>query len=215
MYSNGHYLINATGNLVYLMELVVNQPQYAFQLNSFLINTTIATSNSWVLPPSPTWVLPTLAILPYFIVPSNNNFGLLIGFAPGQYPQGVINTTAPTFTPPNQTQTPAFTVSQATLSSVAPQITPYSSILVFCSLVNNRAVIPSQLIYSFTPNDIQFGNIQIYQPQAEIGWNKIENGTYTTFTIEFRDQLGNPIAFQDPNTLITLYTKNKDDFNIV
>jgi hypothetical protein len=47
-----------------------------------------------------------------------------------------------------------------------------------------------------------------------MGWNKIENGSYTGFRIEIRDQFGNPVAFQDPNTLITLYTKNKDEWNI-
>jgi len=81
-------------------------------------------------------------------------------------------------------------------------------------LVNNRAVIPSQLIFSFTPTDSTFGALQTYQPNAELGWNKIENGTYNSFVIEFRDQFGGQVAFEDPNTLITLYTKNKNELNI-
>jgi hypothetical protein len=191
------------------MELVVNQPQYAVQLNNYLISTTIATQNSWTLPPNPTWVLPTNPILPYFIVP-NNNFGALIGFTAGQYPlsspNGVI-----AGVPPAQTQTPSYAISQSTLSSVAPQITPYSSFLVFCSLVNNKAVIPSQLIYSFTPENATFGALQSYAPTAELLWNRIVDGQYNSFTIEIRDQLGNLVQFQDPNTLITLFTKNMDN----
>jgi len=209
MYGNGHYLTTSSGNIVYLMELVVNQSLYAVQLNNFLISTTIATNNSWTIAPTATWVLPTNPILPYFIVP-NNNFGALIGFTAGQYPlsnpDGVI-----AGVPPAQTQTPAYTESQSTLSSVAPQITPYSSFLVFCSLVNNKAVIPSQLIYSFTPTNATFGALQTYQPSAELPWNRIVDGQYNSFTIEIRDQVGNIVQFQDPNTLITLYTKNMDD----
>lgn len=205
MVANGHYLVETvSGNFVYLIEIVVNQSLYAVQINNFLISTTIATANGWALPASPTWVLPVLNILPYIVIPANNNFGLLLGISAGQYPAGVI-----TGVPPAQVQTPAYLVSQSTLSTVAPQITPYSSFLVFCSMVNNRAVIPSQLIFSFTPTDATFGKLQKYSASAELGWNKIENGQYTQFTIEFRDQLGNPIAIQDPNTLITLYTKSR------
>jgi hypothetical protein len=204
MISNKHYLIDAVGDFVYLLEMVVNQPRYAVQLNEFLISTSIATTNSWTLPAGATWVLPTNPILPYFVIPSTNNFGKLIGYNAGQYPSGSI-----TGTPPAQVQAPAFTSAQSQLSSVAPQITPYSSFLVFCSIVNNRAVIPSQLVFTYTPTDSTFGALQVYQPNAELGWNKIEDGSYTSFVIEIRDQLGQPIQFQDPNTTITLYTKNK------
>ena len=206
MFANGHYLIDANGNYVYLLELVVNQARYAVQLNSFVISATLATTNGWVLPPAPTWALPVNLILPYLVIPSTNNFGKLIGFSAGQYPAGTI-----TGVSPNQVQTPAFTSAQSTLSSVAPQITPYSSFLVFCSLVNNKAVIPSQLIFSFTPTNATFGALQTYQPNAELGWNKITAGQYNSFVVEFRDQLGQPIQFQDPNVLITLYTKNESE----
>jgi len=203
---NTHYLINTTnGNFVYLLEMVVNQSRYAVQVNNYVVSVALATANTWVRPAGATWVLPTNLILPYLVIPADNNFGLLIGFAPGQYPAGVI-----TGVPPAQIQTPAFTGAQSELSSVAPQITPYSSFLVFCSLVNNRAVIPSQLVYSFTPTNSTFGALQVYSPTAELGWNKIEDGVYNSFIIEFRDQLGRQVAFQDPNTLITLYTKNRD-----
>jgi hypothetical protein len=208
MYANKHYL-NAVSGDVYLLEMVVNQARYAVQVNNFLISTAIATANTWTVPAGATWVLPTNPILPYLVVPATNNFGKLIGFSAGQYPAGVI-----AGVPPAQTQTPSFAVSQSELSDIAPQITPYSSFLVFCSLVNNRAVIPSQLLFSFTPTDSTFGALQTYQPNAELGWNKIENGTYNSFQIEFRDQFGGQVAFEDPNTLITLYTKNKNELNI-
>jgi hypothetical protein len=206
MVANGHYLLDAGGNYVYLLEMVVNQSQYAVQVNNYVISSALATTNGWVLPPAPTWVLPTNLILPYLVISASNNFGKLIGYTAGQYPAGTI-----TGVPPAQVQAPAFTSAQSELSSVAPQITPYSSFLVFCSLVNNKAVIPSQLIFSFTPTNATFGALQTYQANAELGWNKITAGQYNSFVIEFRDQLGQQIQFQDPNTLITLYTKNESE----
>lgn len=208
MFANKHYLTTTTGEIVYLLELVVNQALYAVQVNNYVISATLATTNSWTIASGATWVLPTNLILPYFIVPSGNNFGALIGFSAGQYPAGTI-----TGTPPAQVQTPAFTSAQSSLSSVAPQITPYSSFLVFCSLVNNKAVIPNQLIYSYTPTDATFGALQKYSPDAELGWNKIENGVYNQFVVEFRDQLGRQVQFKDPNTLLTLLTKNKYEYS--
>ena len=206
LYANKHYLTTATGQIVYLLELVINQSRYAVSLNSYLISVALATTNSWTIASGATWVLPTNLILPYLVVPSTNNFGALIGFASGQFPSGVI-----AGVPPAQTQTPAYTTAQTILSTTAPQITPYSSFLVYCSLVNNRSVIPSQLIYSYTPTGATFGALQEYAPQSELAWNAVQDGQYTQFIVEFKDQLGRNITFQDPNTLITLITKNKDE----
>jgi hypothetical protein len=206
MIGNGHYLVNtSSGDFVYLLEMVINQSQYAVQINNYIISATIATSNGWTLPASPTWVLPTNPILPYITILATNNFGLLVGYEAGQYPAGTI-----TGTPPSQVQTPAFTSAQSELSQLAPQITPYSSVLVFCSLVNNTAVVPSQLLFSFTPTDAGFGALQNFKTY-EFAWNKCSDGSYPQFTIEFRDQLGNALVFEDPNTLITLCLKNRDD----
>jgi hypothetical protein len=203
-FANKHYLTTTTGSYVYLLEILINQSKYAVGVNSYLISVAIAAANSWSIPAGATWVLPTNSILPYLVIPSNN-FGKLIGFAAGQYPAGVI-----AGVPPAQTQTPSFAISQTTLSTIAPQITPFSSFLLFCSLVNNRSVIPSQLLYSFTPTGAVFGALQEYAPQAELAFNEIQDGNYTQFIVEFRDQLGNAVVFQDPNTLITLITKKKD-----
>ena len=206
MIQNGHYLINTTTtDFVYLLEMVINQSQYAVQINNYVISATLATTNGWTLPSSPTWTLPTSLILPYITIPATNDFGLLIGYTAGQYPAGTI-----TGTPPSQVQTPAFTSAQSELSDLAPQITPYSSVLVFCSLVNNSAVIPSQLLFSFTPTDAGFGALQNFKTY-EFAWNKCSDGAYTQFSIEFRDQLGRALVFEDPNTLITLCLKNRED----
>jgi hypothetical protein len=205
MISNGHYLINtSTSKNVYLLEMVVNQSRYAVQLNCYYISSALATANSWSLPPGATWVLPTNNIVPEFIIP-NTNFGNLIGYAPGNYPNAVISGT-----PPTQTQTPSYSTAQTFLSSTAPQITPYSSFLLYCTLVNNRAIIPSSLIYSFTPTDVEFGALASFQIN-DLAWNKVVDGTYNEFICEIRDQNGNLVSLQDPNTLITLILRDEDE----
>jgi len=201
MVSKKHYLTTTTGSFVYLMDLTINPSRYADQINSYLISTAIATTNSWSLPSGATWVLPTTAICPIFVVP-NTNFKNIIGYEAGKYPNATI-----TGTPPAQVQTPAYTTTQSFLSSTAPQIIPQPSYLCTCSLVNNRLAIPSQLIYSITPQGVNFGALYANQV-ADLAFNKIEDGQYTQFTFRFVDSLGNPIVLQDPNTLILLIIKS-------
>jgi len=203
MTSNTHYLISST-SYIYLLEIVVNVSKYADQINSFQISETIATDNSWTLPDGATWALPINPICPIFIV-QNNNFQKIIGYNAGNYPTGVISGI-----PPDQIQTPQYDSTQSFLSSYAPQIIPQPSYLCLCSLVNNRLSIPSQLIYSLTPSSSAFGTIYSIQI-ADLAFNKIEDGNYVNFRFTFVDQLGNTIAFQDPNILILLIIKNKTE----
>jgi len=204
MVANKHYLTTASGDYVYLLEMVVNQARYAIQLNEYMISSTIATTNSWTLPSGATWVLPTNTIVPCFVILSTNNFGQIIGYSAGQYPSGTISGT-----PPSQTQTPTYTSAQSQLSSITPQVTPYSSFLVYCSLIDNKACIPSQLIYTYTPTNVSFGAIGLYEQKSELAWMDIIPGMYQQFSITIVDQLGRPVSFQDPNTTITLIQKNK------
>jgi hypothetical protein len=204
MTSNTHYLLNGDISYIYLLELVVNVSKYADQINSFQISAQIATDNGWTLPDGATWALPTNIICPIFIV-QNNAFKNVIGYNAGNYPSGVISGVAPA-----QIQTPTYDSTQSFLSSSAPQIVPQPSYLCLCSLVNNRLCIPSQLIYSLTPSSSSFGTIYSIQI-SELAFNKIEDGNYTNLRFTFVDQLGNSIAFQDPNILILLIVKNKSE----
>lgn len=206
MIQQTHYLKSGSDN-VYLLELIVNQARYAVQFNSYLISVAIAAANTWTLPVGATWVLPTNPILPYLtILPIDiNKFGSLIGFDGGQYPTGVI-----AGVPPAQTQTPSFVVSQSFLSTTAPNINPQYSFLCLCSMVNNKTVIPSQLLYTLTPTNVEFGAL-ISQQINDLAWNKISNGYYSSFTFSFRDQNGLPISFNDPNTVIIMVIQNKNE----
>jgi len=208
MISKTHYMLTSAGSYVYFLELVVNASRYADQLNSFQISATIAADNSWTLPADATWELPVNAINPILVVP-DTNFRNIIGFTAGSFPVSSV-----VGTPPNQTQAPPFTSTQSFLSTSAPQIIPQPSYLCTCNLVNNRLAIPSQLIFSLTPQGVSFGslfNIQV----ADLAYNKIEDGQYTQLTFRFVDSLGSSIYMQDPNTLILLIIKNKSELGFL
>lgn len=204
MISNKHYLRTTGGDNVYLLNLAVNPSRYAYQVNSFLISVAIAAANTWTLPVGATWVLPTNPIMPMLRVP-NTNFQNLIGYTAGDYPNTVISGV-----PPAQIQTPAQATTYSALSTSSPQIIPQPSYLALCSLVNNRYSIPSQLLYSITPTGVSFGSLYTVQV-ADLAFNKITDGTYNQFTFSFVDGEGRPINFQDPNMLILLVIKNKNE----
>jgi len=201
MIARGHYMLTSTNQNVFFLEILVNASRYADQVNSFPIDTAIASANSWTLPVGATWVLPNTPICPIFVVPPTK-FQQIIGYKAGNYPSAVI-----TGVPPAQVETPAYLTTQSFLSSSAPQIIPQPSYLGACSLVNNRLAIPSQLVYSVSPQGVPFGSLYVNQI-ADLAFNKIENGNYTNFTFRFVDSLGSAIIFQDPNFLILLVLKN-------
>jgi hypothetical protein len=206
MVQNTHYLTTTSGNFVYLLSLGINPSRYAVQLNCFRISSAIATANSWSLPAGATWVLPTNTIVPEVIVPSaaTSNFGLIIGFAAGTYPNAVI-----AGAPPGQTQTPAYTTDQEFLSTFTPQVTPVSSFILTCSLINNNYAVPNNLIYSFSPQGT-IGEQFTVAPNQYV-FIDVLPGQYSRFQVSFIDQNLRPVAIQDPNMIIQLVISDVDD----
>ena len=158
MVQNKHYLIDATGNFVYLLTLSINSSAYAIELNCFVLNTTIATTNGWTLPSAATWVIPTVQAICLMLQIVNNSFSAVLGFNPGYYPQGPSTYTQATIggVSPAFTQSPVYTTTQVFLSQTAPQITPLSSYILTCSLINNNYAVPNNLLYAFAPHNLLF-----------------------------------------------------------
>ena len=192
MVSNKHYLLTTAGKFVYFLSFNINQTYYSNQLYAYLLDTSIATTNTWTLPVGATWTIPTVPSVAQFYFPSNN-FSLLLGFNSN-------------FTWPN-TQT-GFTTTQTILSTQSPEKNPFNSFLVYCSLVNNTSTYPTNLIFSYTPQNVVFGAIAQYSPQT-IGFSKITNGNFNNFTITIKDQNFNTVSFQDPQSTIILYIKEE------
>jgi hypothetical protein len=203
MIGNGHYLVSGS-NFVYLLNWITNPTYYTIELQVFPIDTTIATANSWTLPASPTWAIPTAQAISPMINILNNNFTKVVGFQTGYYPQG-----SPSYaqavisgTPPTQTQTPSFLTQQAYQSTTAPQITPLSSYVLTCNLINNNYSVPNNLLYSFAPQGA-FGSQFTIQPNFPAYIN-VNPGQYQFITLKLLDQNLLPISIQDPNFVIQL-----------
>lgn len=201
MFANGHYVTNNSAPTlpIYFINWSANTTRYAYQLDLKIMNTTIyplATfTNGVSTNGTATWTRPVSGspTCSQFVISAN--FSLLVGFAVGIYPTSQYQFS-----------------SQSFLSTTAPQILPQPVIFVYCSLVNNRAVIPNSLIYAYTPQGVAFGAIQTYEPRSELAWCRVLDGNYNQFVIELRDSNGFPITFQDPNTTIILHTKNINEY---
>ena len=191
MIANTHYMTNSAGQFIYFLEFLVNTSRYAVQINSYPLDTTIQSTNNYILPTGATWSVPATSTLSQFNI-NTTGFGEVLGYEIGSYPD---------------TQVGSITISF--LSSKAPQVTPYSSILVSCNLVNNRAVIPSNILTSYTPLGTSIGSLFTFEPNY-LQFADVEDGQYTQLVLEFRDQLSRPIVIRDPNMLITLYTETKN-----
>ena len=205
MLQNGHYLVTSTGAFVYLLEMTINPTLYAVEVNCFGISVAVAAANLWVLPAAPTWVLPNNFIVPELNVPASpQQFGLVIGFAAGSYPNATI-----AGVPPAQVQTPAYTTTQTFVSSVAPQVTPLSSFILTCSLINNNYAVPNNLIYSFAPVGT-IGQQFTIAPNQYV-FIDVLPAQYNRFNVQFIDQNFRPVAIQDPNMIIQLVISDPDE----
>ena len=213
MITNKHYLTNSsTGAYVYFLQITTNSTYYSIQLNCFIMNTTLYPPATYALPAGATWVVPNGAAspCPMFQI-LNNNFKLIVGFPTGYYPQGnsptaAVPLAATTYgATPTYVQAPAYTTNQAFISkdsSLVPQITPLSSYVLTCSLVNNNYAVPNNLLYSFAP-DGAFGSQFTIAPNQYV-FVDANDGLYDKFELRFTDQNGFPVAIQDPNYVIMI-----------
>ena len=190
--SNGAYLIDSALNNVYFTNIAYNATYYSIQVLLFSVPTTIGT---YTRPATGLYSttgtgLPTTAHTPQLIIPTSGSIGTIIGFASGTFPAA-------------QTVT-----SQSLLSTLTPIGTTVNSLIMQCSLVSNRVTVPSDILDSMPITNTAFGTNIVYDPSFEKFVN-IANGTYSGFTVTFRDQNLNDIYAKDPNTSITLMIRRK------
>lgn len=189
MIAQGHYLIDNSGDNQFYLQMQVNSVYYGIQLNELALPAALPVGWSYGTGLSPAWV--TSQITAQFII-INNNFTDIIGFNAGTYP------------------TTPQTTNQSQISTYAPQVSPVSTILMKCSLINNNLNIANNVIFCFTPNTT-FGSIMSFSPPSLI-YMDIKDGQYNNCIIEFVDQDYRPIAFQDPNVTIILSIMDKSDY---
>jgi hypothetical protein len=187
MLTNKHYLIDLAGEYVWFFGLTTNPSTYSIQMNFFACNTTAYPPATYTLPVGATWTVPLLAnsVCPQIIISATNSFGLLVGFLAGTFPTSNITAT-----------------NVSVLSTFTPQITPLSSYILSCSLVNNNYAVPNTFIYAFAPIGT-IGEQFSIQPFS-FSFIPILKGQYSTFRVQLTDQLNRPVVIQDPNYVITL-----------
>ena len=212
MIQRQHYLIdNDNGNFVYFIGLTPNPTQYKIEVNVYPMNQDLypkdetapytagtfrrpSTTVSWDIPSIGLYLTPALEIY-------QNKLRDVLGLEAGFYPQGPPTYAVQTF-PGAYTQLPSYTTPQAYLSTTVPQVTPLSSFLLNCNLINNDYAVPSSLLYSFAPEGA-FGEQFTIAPNEYIFIDCLP-AQYNKLQIRITDQNGLPIAIEDPNMVIQI-----------
>lgn len=187
MISNGHYLVDGSGNYVYYLEFITNSTYYSIQLNSYPIPTSLP--SGWTNPASITF--PAVATTPQVTI-SANAFRDIIGFNAGTYPAAVQTTT------------------YSKLSDYTPQVTPVQSVILSCTLLNNKYSNPGTILYAFSPAGTNFGSI-IQSNPSEFSFVDIQDGNYNTFDIAFLDQNFNYLPINDSNLVVQLLIETPNE----
>lgn len=198
MITNGHYLVNnTTGEYVYFINITTNANRYAIQIDNYPIGQDTYPTADYTVPTgtSPVWTIPTAGpneLTPTITIPSTN-FRYVIGFEAGTY----------------GTQSTGGTATISNISTFTPQITPLSSFVLTCDLVNNNYAVPNSLLYSFSPEGT-FGDQFTVAPNQYVFINA-QAGDYAFFRMRFLDQDLKPVAIQDEQMVILLVIADKDE----
>ena len=185
--SYGFYLINNSGQYVYYITVNPNTTYYANQFIFSKVPSVLPTG--WTNPGVP---LPTSTISPYIQI-NNSGFGTYIGLKNGFYPMS----TAIGYSGSD--------ASIAVNSNQTPIGSNVNSILIRCSIVNNRIGVITDMMDAF-PINATFGSNISYTPPFQ-KWVKASSGNFNNMTIQFVDQNFNPIIMNDSNILITILIK--------
>lgn len=186
MVANGHYLVDSAGDYVYYIEFVTNSTYYSIQLNSYPIPTSLP--SGYTNPASITF--PAVATTPQVTI-LDNAFQNIIGFNAGTYPTATQSTT------------------YSKLSDFTPQVSPVQSVVLSCTLLNNKYSNPGTILYAFSPAGTTFGSL-IQSNPSQFSFVDIQNGNYNTFDITFLDQSYNFLKINDSNLVVQLLIQNSN-----
>jgi hypothetical protein len=185
MLVNKHYLVeSSTGKFVWFLTLAVNTSTYKVDVVSYPMNSTDYPPASYTNPAPGSWTVPALNINPQLVLAANG-FRDIIGFGAGSFPG-------------SSTVSATTTVS----STAIPQVSPLSSYLLKCSIVNNNYSIPNSLIYSFPPSG-GFGAQFVVAPN-QMSFIDCQVGYYNSLTVNITDQNDRAVVLLDPNMTILL-----------
>lgn len=189
MIINGHYLVNQEGEYVYYMKISTNQNRYRIQLDLFDVPTVLPTG--WTNPSG--WNIALMNSHTFLINFTVSSFQSLLGFDAGLYGGTSSNISYLSQNVPSPALVNSYLIT-------VPTIVSQSNI----NLNNNSA------LYAKTP-DVDFGNNLILEP-ANLIWVDINAGSYSFVDVILASgDDGLPLTLQDPNSLIMLVIKSKDE----
>ena len=184
--SNGLYLINSTGQNVYYISIQYNSYQYGNQILAFAVPTSLPVG--YTAPSN--WIgYPTVSRTPYILIASSNDpgskIGTFLGFSTGSYPVS------------------GTTTNYSKNSDITPVGSTVNSIILRCSLVNNKVGSSMDILDSFAIANTSFGANINYAPSVN-KWVKLSSGSFSNFMLTICDQNLQMINSLDNNILITL-----------
>ena len=200
MINAGIYLVDANGNNVYYVEMILNPTRYAVQINTFAFPSSLPTGYT-----NPSGIFP-FATQPFtnatltFSSRFNEIVGYPANFQTASTSVGIVNTK---FVSTNSLGTISY------LSTVSPNVQPNSSLFISISGINNPYALPSSIIYSITPN-VASGQL-INEKPPNFAFNKMIDGTYSELRLTILGTDLSPIQLNDPSTTILLVIKDKDE----
>ena len=188
MITNLLYVTNASNQNIYFFELVTNPTLYSVQINAFPIPTAgIATGLGYTKAVGATWNYPTTAQIPQLTI--SDKFGKLIGFEGGIFPPSIVATV------------------MSVTSTKCPVLSPISSYIMSCNLIQNPYARPSSIIHAIAL-DKSFGSL-ITNRANELIWSDIVQGSHERLTIILMDQAFRRLNLIDTDIVITLAIRNK------
>ena len=195
---NGHYLKDADDNNVFYAEFLVNANTYKFDLVTYPVPTSLPTGFSQPTANSAAgaaaWVgYPTTTFNPNIKILSTNNFNAIIGFAQG-FESGLRSGTGTNHT---------------SSSTAAPQIHPNSNVFISLDNIQNKYAKPSTIIHNLVANT-GFGSKIIDRPN-EFAFNTLTKGQYNRLRVSILGTDLRPLKILDPDIVIVLLIRNKDD----
>lgn len=188
----GAYLIDASGNQVFYIQIEENSTYYACQPDCSATPTSLPTG--YTRPATGLYSttgtgLPSTSRVPRLII-NNANFGSLLGFTAGTYP------------------TNSSTTSTSLLSNTIPAISPSTSYVVHCDLIKNDFVISGDIMAVFDKGDAGIGKQIQYFPSHET-WCRTHDGARSTLTISIWNQNNQPVKFRDNSVNIMLLLRKR------
>lgn len=205
MIQNGQYLVDASGDNVYYLELIVNPARYAIQLNTFLVPTSLPATYTQ---PATFLGYPTTSQNPVVTFPFA--FNQIVGYVAGFSSNANVGNA---YVPP--TSQYVSKLANGTLSYIStdpPNVQPNSSLYVSCSGINNPYSQPSSIIYSITPS-VSIGGLISEKPPNFV-WNKLINGTYNELRVTLLGTNLQPIQLNDNQITIMLAIKDMDESGV-